>query len=67
MTHNYTLVAESPKLRFDKTFLTRSEATKKMYELVENLNLKIEKVWEDKHDITYICNDSTRFHINRYC
>lgn len=67
MTHNYTLVAEGKK-KFDKTFLTRSEATKKMYELVNALNLKIEKVYEDRHDITYICNDNiTRFHINRYC
>jgi len=38
----------------------------KMYELVKNLNLKIENVWEDKHDITYICNDKTKFHINRW-
>lgn len=67
MTHSYTLVAEGKK-KFDKIFLTRSEATKKMYELVNGLNLKIEKVWEDRHDITYICNDNiTRFHINRYC
>jgi len=66
MAHNYTLVVESPKIKFDKTYLTRSEATKKMYELVKNLNLKIENVWEDKHDITYICNDKTKFHINRW-
>ena len=65
MTHNYTLVAEGRK--FDQTFLTRSEATKKMYELIEGLNLKVKEVWEDRHDITYICNDNTKFHINRYC
>ena len=66
MTHSYTLVAEGRK-KFDKLFLTRSEATKKMYELVNELHLKISKVYEDRHDITYICNDEiTRFHINRY-
>lgn len=66
MSHNYTLVAEGNNIKFDKTFLTRSEATKKMYEIVESLNLNIREVWEDKHDITYICNDKTKFHINRW-
>lgn len=64
MIHSYTLVAEGRK--FDKTFLTRSEAVKHMYSIINSLNLKIEKVWEDRHDVTYICNDNTRFHINRY-
>jgi len=65
MTHNYTLVAEG-NVKFDKFYLTRSAAIKKMYELIESLGLKVSDIWLDGHDITYICNDNTRFHINRW-
>ena len=64
MTHNYTLVAEGKKL--DKVFLTRSEAVKHMYNIINDLNLNIKEVWEDRHDVTYICNNNIKFHINRY-
>ena len=66
MTHNYTLVAESPTIKLDKMYLTRSEAVKKMYEIIESLNLKVSDIWLDRHDVTYICTDNTRFHINRW-
>lgn len=67
LQHMYTLVATGTEKRIkDGLYLTRSEATKVMYQLIEKLNLHLVKKYEDNHDITYVCNDDVKFHINRY-
>lgn len=62
--HYYTFAATGIKVR-EKTFASRWQANDHMYKLMEKFGLKIEKVWDDKHYKTYLCNDGVRFYIHR--
>ena len=64
--HYYTLVLSGAKKKVSKLFKSRDAANNCMYELIGKLGLSIEKVYDDKHDKTYICNNGAEFHINRF-
>ena len=63
--HYYTLVLLGAKKNVSRLFKSRDAANTVMYELMGKLGLSIEKVYDDKHDKTYICNNGAEFHINR--
>ena len=64
--HLYTLVLLGAKKKVSKLFKSRYAANNVMYKLMGKLGLSIEKVYDDKHDKTYICNNGAEFHINRF-
>ena len=64
--HYYTLVLLGAKKNVSRLFKFRDAAITVMYELMGKLGLSIEKVYDDKHDKTYICNNGAEFHINRF-
>ena len=64
-THQYTLASTGLGREVDKVYLSRDAATQKMYKLCAKYNLKIQEVYDDKHDKTYICNNGVRFYIHR--
>lgn len=63
--HQYTLVLIGTGKRISKTFNSRNAANQAMYKLMGKYKLSLEKVYDDKHDKTYICNKGAEFHINR--
>ena len=64
--HYYTLVLLVAKKIVSNLFKSRYAANNVMYELMGKLGLSIEKVYDDRHDKTYICNNGAEFHINRF-
>ena len=64
--HYYTLVLLGAKKKVSKLFKSRYAANNVMYKLMGKLGLSIEKVYDDHHDKTYICNNGAEFHINRF-
>ena len=62
--HYYTLASTDRKFR-DRVFTTRQEAREKMYDYIDRKGLKVVNKYDDNHFKTYICNDGTRFFINR--
>jgi hypothetical protein len=63
--HQYTLVLIGAGKTVSKTFNSRNAANQAMYKLMGKHKLSLEKVYDDKHDKTYICNKGAEFHINR--
>jgi len=65
--HNYSLYFEKAdhKKIISESFSSRSDANQKMYNLLGKYSLKINKIYDDKHDKTYFCQDGSVFHINR--
>ena len=63
--HNYSLVLVNGPRRVDEVYQSRNAANDRMYKLLGELGLRIEKIYDDKHDKTYICHDGSHFHINR--
>lgn len=64
--HQYSLV-----LLFDdgkevsKVFASRDAANETMYEIIGKRGLAVKKIYNDKHEKTYICTNGAEFHINR--
>ena len=48
-----------------KTFISRDQANKYMYKLCDKLHLTVNKIYDDHHDKTYICDDNSTFYIHR--
>lgn len=64
-THAYSVVLTDCNHKYDGTFLSRSVANQKVYQLCEKLGLTIVSKYEDHHDITFICDNGAKFHVNR--
>lgn len=64
-THNYSFAVTGLGKTVSKTFPSRYAANEYMYKMCQRHGLKIEEVWDDKHDKTYICNKGVTFYIHR--
>lgn len=64
--HCYSLATSDGIHDFHRDYATREQAQKAMYKLCSKYGVRIVKVYDDKHDKTYICNTGERFHINRW-
>ena len=64
--HSYTLVSTGLSKDVDKTFSSRENANKYMYNLMQKNHLRTIEVYDDKHDKTYKCNDRVTFFIQRF-
>ena len=62
--HIYSLAATGIKFR-DKEFYSRQAAEREMYDFMKKHGLRVEKIYDDKHYKTYICQNNIRFYINR--
>lgn len=62
--HWYTLAATGIKFK-DKSFSSRNVAEENMYKFINKNHFKINKIYDDKHYKTYICDNGVRFYINR--
>lgn len=66
--HHYSLaIMKDGKSIYCKNYQSRQAAVSEMYKFIDNHDLGITKIWDDKHDKTYFCNDGYEFHINRDC
>ena len=64
--HRYSFVLESNSgILKSKDFSSRNAANREMYKDMGKYGLSLRKVWDDKHDKTYICDNGYEFHINR--
>lgn len=63
--HNYSLAVIGLSKHYDGIFGSRQAATEYMYKVCQKYGLRIEKIWDDKHDKTYICNNGVTFYIQR--
>ena len=63
--HLYTLGATGLELRGDCYFPSRQAANAKMYSIMKKKGLYVNKVYDDHHFKTYICNDGITFYVNR--
>lgn len=63
-SHRYSLAATGIKFK-SNIFGSRAEAMSVMYDFIGKNHLKIEKIYDDKHDKTYCCNNDIRFYIIR--
>jgi hypothetical protein len=62
----YTLASVGAKRKINRVFSSRQEAMDYMYAICGKRGYRITRVWDDKHDKTYICdNDGVRFFICR--
>ena len=62
--HSYTLNATGIKMK-ERVFSNRYDANKAMYNFMGKHNLCLEKVYDDKHCKTYVCNNGVRFYVCR--
>lgn len=63
--HRYSLAATGIKFRY-RDFASRQAANEYMYKEMNKRGLKVEKIYDDKHCKTYICQNNIRFYVNRY-
>ena len=64
--HIYTFaVIGMKRSRHDRIFMSRSSAIKYMHKLANKYNLKLIKMYDDKHFKTYIYTDGVKMFINR--
>lgn len=63
--HSYTLTLVDGPRKVDEIYGSRIAATSRMYKLARKMGLNICKVYDDKHDKTYICENGATFHVNR--
>lgn len=63
--HSYSVVLSDSARHYDRTFISRNEATEAMQKQCHKMGVSVVKVWDDNHEKTYICNDGSQFHINR--
>lgn len=66
--HTYTFaVIGLPKSRkYERDFASRDAANDHMYKLMNKFNLRLEKMYDDKHCKTYVCTNGVRFYVNRF-
>lgn len=64
--HGYSLAVTGLRSKYNKTFSTREAANAYMYKLCDKFGLKVEEIWNDNHDKTYLCNKGVTFYIQRY-
>ena len=62
--HRYSLAATGVKFK-DQEFTSRQVAEKAMYKFIDKHYLKVNQIYNDKHDKTYICDNGIRFYISR--
>lgn len=66
--HHYNLVMIKDGCTIvDQSYASRYAASSAMYSLMQKYSLATLKVYDDKHDKTYICTNGCEFHINRDC
>ena len=63
-SHNYSLEVTGLKVK-SKVFSTREEANQMMYKIMAKYHLTLQKVFDDNHDKTYVCDNGVRFYIQR--
>ena len=63
-SHSYSLAATGLKVK-SKIFSTREEANQMMYKIMAKHHLTLQKVFDDHHDKTYVCDNGVRFYIQR--
>lgn len=65
--HIYVLdgVGVKDEKSFKKLYFTRENAEKEMYKLMKKYSVRSVKVYEDKHDKTYKCDNGATFYITR--
>lgn len=64
-SHYYTFSCTGLKRVKNKTFASREEAKQYMYEICGKNGLQVKDIWEDHHEVTYLCTDGVRFFIHR--
>lgn len=62
--HKYSVACTGMKFK-EKLFGTRQMANEYLYEQCSKKGLRIEEVWKDHHDVTFICNNNVRFYVQR--
>lgn len=62
--HRYSFAATGLRMK-SKEFDSRDEAKEQMYKVLSKNHLTILKIYDDKHDKTYVCNNGVKFYINR--
>ena len=62
--HNYSLAVTGLKVK-SKVFSTREDANQMMYKIMAEYHLTLQKVFDDNHDKTYVCDNGVRFYIQR--
>ena len=63
--HRYSFAATGIKIP-SKEFENREEAKDNLYREVSKHKLHIIKIYDDKHDKTYVCDNGVKFYINRF-
>ena len=63
-SHLYTLASSNKKMK-TSLYSDRASAKYDMYKFIDKHNLKVVEKYDDHHFKTYICDDGTRFYINR--
>ena len=63
--HRYVLAATGTRMS-PMEFGSRQCAEQAMYGIIGRKGLRIGKVYDDKHDKTYVCNGGVRFYITRW-
>ena len=63
--HYYSVVLSDSARHYDRTFVSRNEATEAMRKQCRKMGVSVVEVWDDNHEKTSICNDGSQFHINR--
>lgn len=63
-SHSYSLAVTGLKMK-SKVFSTREEANQMMYKIMAKYHLTLQKVFDDNHDKTYVCDNGVRFYIQR--
>ena len=62
--HYYTFACTGLKLH-ERNFTSRQCANEYMYNQCAKHGLKVEEVWKDNHDVTFVCNNGVKFYIQR--
>ena len=63
-SHNYSLAVTGLKVK-SKVFSTREDANQMMYNIMAEYHLTLQKVFDDNHYKTYVCDNGVRFYIQR--
>lgn len=63
--HNYSFAVVGLGKHLDAIFGSREAATEHMYSVCRKYGLHINKVYDDNHDKTYICDNGVTFYIQR--
>lgn len=64
--HRYSLCVSGLGRVKTYEFTSRHMANEKMYAICKKHGLKIVKIYDDKHDKAYFCDNGVRFNINRW-